>query len=91
MTYEGCGRSWHYKSSLALSSYLANSRRKGDADSLKYFATGANTFAADCQTLSTIFYDSLLKSFEVLFDISPFKIMACLIKAAIQLFFEHER
>ena len=71
-------------------SQFTNRRRQGNADRLKDLATGAQTFAADCQAFVPIFYEGFLESFQVLLDVGPFKAVAGLCQAATELFSEHQ-
>jgi len=41
---------------------------------------------SDNEGLTLFFYDNPLKRFQILFDVCPFKTMACLIQTSIQLF-----
>jgi hypothetical protein len=53
---------------------------------LKNPTAGPFAFASDNEGLVMFFYDNLLKRFQILFDVCPFKTMFRLIKTSIQFF-----
>jgi hypothetical protein len=49
---------------------------------LKDLTAGPFAFTSDSQGLAILFYDDLLKRFQVLFDVRPFKTVARVIKTS---------
>jgi hypothetical protein len=57
---------------------------------LKDLTAGPFAFTSDSQGLAILFYDDLLKRFQVLFDVRPFQTVAPLIKTSIQFFLQNK-
>jgi hypothetical protein len=53
---------------------------------LKDLTAGPFAFGSNNEGLALFFYDNLLKRFQILFNVCPFKTMARLIQTAIQFF-----
>src|SRR4030042_4511620 len=71
-------------------SYFSNRGRDGYPNRLKDLTAGPFAFGSNNEGLALFFYDNLLKRFQILFDVCPFKTMARLIQTSIQLFSQNK-